>query len=245
MKKLTLGILVALLLLSGCSSNVNEQNVTKNSNQSEAAKNTIEGNNDTNAESPSINSNDKNNLIMTVKSLHELEELFVIENSDKFEGSLEKDVSVYSAYEDDSNIKNIAKFDSSGTILTMLSFGNLLEDESIKKTLQYECMYKDDIYVFSIDYLDGVSASYGIYFGKNYEEYLVFYFDENGILTDDWDTIYRDNFYEAFNENDVMQVLKYMDESLALLDTSIEDLINIKALKWYMFEYYKEMNDEV
>lgn len=245
MKKLTLGILVALLLLSGCSSNVNEQNVTKNSNQSEAAKNTIEGNNDTNAESPPINSNDKNNLIMTVKSLHELEELFVIENSDKFEGSLEKDVSVYSAYEDDSNIKNIAKFDSSGTILTMLSFGNLLEDESIKKTLQYECMYKDDIYVFSIDYLDGVSASYGIYFGKNYEEYLVFYFDENGILTDDWDTIYRDNFYEAFNENDVMQVLKYMDESLALLDTSIEDLINIKALKWYMFEYYKEMNDEV
>ena len=224
---------------------MNEQNVTKNSNQSEAAKNTIEGNNDTNAESPPINSNDKNNLIMTVKSLHELEELFVIENSDKFEGSLEKDVSVYSAYEDDSNIKNIAKFDSSGTILTMLSFGNLLEDESIKKTLQYECMYKDDIYVFSIDYLDGVSASYGIYFGKNYEEYLVFYFDENGILTDDWDTIYRDNFYEAFNENDVMQVLKYMDESLALLDTSIEDLINIKALKWYMFEYYKEMNDEV
>lgn len=127
----------------------------------------------------------------------------------------------------------------------MLSFGNLLEDESIKKTLQYECMYEDDIYVFSIDYLDGVSASYGIYFGKNYEEYLVFYFDENGILTDDWDTVYRDNFYEAFNENDVTQVLKYMDESLGLLDTSIEDLINIKALKWYMFEYYKEMNDEV
>ena len=111
MKKVALGILAALLLLSGCSSNADEQNVTNNTNQSDVAKNTYEENNDTNKDDQPTN-NDKNNLIMTAKSLQELEELFIIEDNDKFEDSLEKDGYVYSAYEDDGNNKNIVKFDS-------------------------------------------------------------------------------------------------------------------------------------
>lgn len=168
-----------------------------------------------------------------------------VEGSALIDNSIEVNGQIYSFAIDEYNQKSINKLDiNSDDPIIQLTYGKILGTGNSQRKSFVIDLNKGYHFTFWLDFLSEDSDErYRILVSKHDLQSrdplgsVEFYFDEEGNLLYDWDFMYSKFDYDFLDDSEWDLIVNSLDEMLSFVNLSSNNIGDLEAIKWYIFEY--------